>query len=225
MSIRIVQETVNGITDKRAVLFSQGIMRKMSIGTTWGKIRIAMAVNTTGTTAITGTPRLYFGLLQGTDNGVLSNTTDAFFGLRTNDTDWGTVPLHDCRSWQLVYKKNNSFTTFQTVTPAAEIASVDSADDYTNCIVMDVRRAAANAMAVEFWVQGVTADEVHITSDLLMEICNSSADPSTITGTTYTKTTFNECTVADNTIYDSIAIATSFLRDFQVSAVSYGRMY
>lgn len=226
MSIKVVDEVVNSITSRRVVLFAQGIMRTMAIGNDWTKLRVGMVLNTTGSTGITGTPRLYFGLLQGTSGGVLSNTTTDFLGVRTADTDFGTSPLHDCRSWDYIRKTGSSTTLVSNQTPAAELASVDAAEDYSNCIVLDFEKVNGTTMGLDIWTQYVIANHAHVTAEKLVEVCNTDAAPAGIigSGANYTKSSFSNAGSIDVSVYDSIEIATNFLRDFQVDAVAYGRL-
>lgn len=226
MTIKVSQETVNGITNNRFVLSANGIMRQMGIGSNWTKLRIAMALNTTGSTAITGTPRLYFGICQGTSNGVLSSNTDAFIGVRTNDSEFGTGPLHDCRSWNAITKQGASTSVYATSSLGVELASLDAPEDYTNALILDFNKVNATTMGVTLWGQYILGAHNHITGEVVQLICNSGGDPDTaIPGASdYRSAVFPNATVPDVDVYDSIQIATNFSEEFQISSIAYGRI-
>jgi hypothetical protein len=96
MSVLITSRIINNVIDQRASLGNDQVLRLIDVGNTWNKIRLALRLSINTTATISGTPRFYFGMCDGTDSelsGAGSMTTAEFVGIFSTSATWNYSSL------------------------------------------------------------------------------------------------------------------------------------
>lgn len=132
MSVLIESATIGADTEKRLLLGNAQWAATISAGTSWNRLRIAarMALDDTGSD-ITGTPRLYLGMMSspavGMTNGPLNAVTDHFVGFVSASASFSriTVPSPNAygMSSQLLGKKVDATITLAGSTVGHRISA------------------------------------------------------------------------------------------------------
>tara|TARA_R110000772_G_scaffold249530_2_gene364014 strand:+ start:123106 stop:123825 length:720 start_codon:yes stop_codon:yes gene_type:complete len=91
-STTIVQRLIDSENDNKFKMSGSNISRIMDIGGSWNTLRIGLRLafvqDASATTPVTGTPRFYFGVGNGSSSPIGAESPVHFVGLYSNETEW-----------------------------------------------------------------------------------------------------------------------------------------
>lgn len=170
MAVDIDTVTIGGVEDRRLCLSNATAARKLSVGSSWNRIRIAARIAHDDTGAnITGTPRLWFGLLNNPSasvaNGPMGGSTSHFVGIRSKTATWTRAagpPVNYSvgTCWEAIKRVGTTNTTSAFTGTCAFVAVPNT---YRWPIFVEIIKGSPNfTIRCMFWNQAVTATDFTI---------------------------------------------------------------
>jgi hypothetical protein len=162
MSVSIDTVTI-GVEDRRLCLSNATAARKLSVGSSWNRIRLGVhyAMDDTGAN-ITGTPRLWIGLLNNPSASAANGpfgTTSHFLGIRSRAATWTRaagppVSYAALSCWESVKRVGTTNTT-TAIAGTCQFVAAPSTNRW-NVFVEIVKGSPNFTVQAGFWNQSVT---------------------------------------------------------------------
>lgn len=172
MSIQILDRTIGGIGDQRLSLGNAEGRREISIGSDWTKIRIGYrhSLFQSIDADFGGTPRLWLGMLDATDDGLNDPGASVHFaGIRSTQGTWNYVagPPKHYSSTQFKVTKKEALTVTEA---ASNIQSpVVSADPTTAAFAIFLEMTKGSPWTFQVCSQS-TSTVTHLTLETFVQM-------------------------------------------------------